>query len=132
MYCVVRYGLSLTFELVWYETTLVWDIINYDVIRDFHQKRGGVAFVRLGVKEINTNVHTTISTFFFNFYMHPPPPPPPPPTHTHTHTTQSNVNKMSLPNLVIVFSPTLQLSASILHALYNNAAEVLGTVELAK
>lgn len=45
---------------------------------------------------------------------------------------QSAINKMSLPNLVIVFSPTLQLSAPILHALYNNALQLFGEVELAK
>ncbi len=39
---------------------------------------------------------------------------------------------MSLPNLVIVFSPTLQLSAPILHALYNNSQRLFGDVELAK
>lgn len=49
------------------------------------------------------------------------------------HITQhSSVNKMSLPNLVIVFSPTLQLSAPILHTLYNNAQQLFGDVELAK
>lgn len=46
--------------------------------------------------------------------------------------SQSAVNKMSLPNLVIVFSPTLQLSAPILHALYNNAPKLFGEVELAR
>lgn len=42
----------------------------------------------------------------------------------------SNVNKMSLPNLIIVFSPTLQISAPILHLLYNNKEAVFGDVEL--
>ncbi len=39
---------------------------------------------------------------------------------------------MSLPNLVIVFSPTLQLSAPILHAFYNNAWNLFGEVQLAR
>ena len=45
---------------------------------------------------------------------------------------QSSVNKMGLPNLVIVFSPTLQLSAPILHVLYNHTQKFFGDVELAK
>ena len=52
-------------------------------------------------------------------------------THTHTHT-QSSVNKMSLPNLVIVFSPTLQIPAPILHALYHNSQEIFADIELTK
>ena len=50
-----------------------------------------------------------------------------------THVAQqSSVNKMSLPNLVIVFSPTLQIPAPILHTLYHNSQEIFADIELRK
>ena len=45
---------------------------------------------------------------------------------------QSAVNKMTLPNMVIVFSPTLQLPAHFLHILYQHAHNLFGDVELTR
>lgn len=45
---------------------------------------------------------------------------------------QSAVNKMTLPNMVIVFSPTLQLPAHFLHILYQHAHNLFGDIELAR
>ena len=43
---------------------------------------------------------------------------------------QSAVNRMTLPNMVIVFSPTLQLPAHFLHTLYNHRYSLFGDVQL--
>ena len=45
---------------------------------------------------------------------------------------QSDVNKMHVSIIAIVFCPMLQLSAPLFHLIYNNAQELLGEVELKK
>jgi hypothetical protein len=45
---------------------------------------------------------------------------------------KSSVNKMTLPNMVIVFSPTLQLPAHFLHVLYQHVHTLFGDVELTR
>ena len=45
---------------------------------------------------------------------------------------QSDLNKMHMSNIAIVFCPTLQLSAPLFHLIYNNAQELFGEVELKK
>ena len=46
--------------------------------------------------------------------------------------TQSDVNKMHMSNIAIVFCPTLQLSAPLFHLIYNNSQVLFGEVELKK
>jgi hypothetical protein len=45
---------------------------------------------------------------------------------------KSGVNKMTLPNMVIVFSPTLQLPAHFFHTLYNHKHNIFGDVPLTR
>ena len=46
--------------------------------------------------------------------------------------SQSDVNKMHMSNIAIVFCPTLQLSAPLFHLIYNNSQVLFGEVELKK
>ena len=45
---------------------------------------------------------------------------------------QSDINKMHISNVAIVFCPTLQLTAPLFHLIYNNFYELFGNVELKK
>ena len=76
------------------------------------------------IPHLHSHTHTHMHTSHTSTHKH---------AHVHTrlpHHEQSAINKMSLPNLVIVFSPTLQIPAPALHALYHNCQEVFGDIEL--
>ena len=45
---------------------------------------------------------------------------------------QSDINKMHMSNIAIVFCPTLQISAPLFHLIFNNAQEIFGEVEIRK
>ncbi|XP_019852507.1 PREDICTED: ralA-binding protein 1-like isoform X2 [Amphimedon queenslandica] len=52
--------------------------------------------------------------------------------HMNHIADKANINKMGISNLVIVFSPTLQIPISLMHLLYNNRNSLFPNVEILK
>jgi RalA-binding protein 1 len=52
--------------------------------------------------------------------------------HMNHIADKSDVNRMNISNLVIVFSPTLQLSVPLMHLLYNHRENLFPNVEIKK